>query len=33
MVEERIKTPLEEIKVVNDIIFAIDKEAFEDVRN
>lgn len=33
MVEERIKSPLEESQVVNNIIFALDKEALEDVRN
>ena len=32
MVEERVKSPTEEIQVVNDIIAALDREVIEDVR-
>jgi hypothetical protein len=32
MVEERVKSPIEENQVVNDIIAAIDREVIEDVR-
>ena len=31
MVEERVKSPKEEIQVVNDIIAALDREVIEDV--
>jgi hypothetical protein len=33
MVEERVKSPKEEIQVVNDIIAALDREVIEDVSN
>ncbi len=32
MVEERVKSPIEENQVVNDIIAALDREVIGDVR-